>query len=203
MSYCRFSQTSDVYAIRNTDGQWECVGCKLVTEATEVFTDRVAFYNHLFDHLRAKHKVPDSAFTRLAQEVREEVEAVRAKITPEQASEMMAQLATYYGEPVRRISEYCNGFRVWQKAIEAACLRETEEHAKKSLERMRDDIHRVSLHVTKSNLLARLLYDGEELRTEPCPIHKGRWSGCQWGDGECPHCMSGSNVTGWIPNPRK
>jgi hypothetical protein len=56
----------------------------------------------------------------------------------------------------------------------------------------------LSLQVEKSCLLARLIYAGEPLRTERCPIHDGRWSGCE---APCPvGCDFGSNLTGWLPN---
>ncbi len=53
----------------------------------------------------------------------------------------------------------------------------------------------VFLQIGKSNLLARLLYGGEPLRSTPCPTHKGKWSGCF---GECEH---GCELTGWLPEP--
>lgn len=50
--------------------------------------------------------------------------------------------------------------------------------------------------IAKSSLLCRLLYDGETLRTTPCPTHKGRWSGCH------PEpCEHGCDYVGWLPNP--
>jgi hypothetical protein len=56
--------------------------------------------------------------------------------------------------------------------------------------------------IRKSNLLARLLYGAQEIRTTPCPIHKGVWSGCMWPDDpkDMCACMDGCNVTGWLPN---
>lgn len=113
---------------------------------------------------------------------------------------MLARLSEHYGEPVKPIGEYCEAFRTWQVAIEDAYERETKPHLKVEFEAMVRDIGNTRLHIAKSNLLARLLYAGEELRTEPCPIHNGHWSGCAWGDDRCPHCMSGDNVTGWVPN---
>ncbi len=50
--------------------------------------------------------------------------------------------------------------------------------------------------IRKSNLLARLLYDGQTLRKVACPEHKGVWSGVEWGpENACPH---GCQLTGWI-----
>jgi hypothetical protein len=53
-----------------------------------------------------------------------------------------------------------------------------------------------SIH--KSNLLARILYEGEKLRTQKCPEHKGKWSGCESGENICPHKCQ---LTGWIQEP--
>lgn len=68
-----------------------------------------------------------------------------------------------------------------------------------------DRVSCVFSQITRSNLLARLLYDGEPLRERPCPVHKGKWSGCTWPtkSEDCCSCMSGCNVTGWLPNEEK
>jgi len=56
----------------------------------------------------------------------------------------------------------------------------------------------LGLDIAKSCLLSRLIYAGEPLRTQPCPIHEGSWSGCP--DEPCPAgCNFGLNVTGWLP----
>jgi hypothetical protein len=59
----------------------------------------------------------------------------------------------------------------------------------------------ISLQIDKSNLLWRLLYAGEQVRSTPCPVHKGKWSGCgpdpRWTDSRC-GCWSYGNVTGWM-----
>lgn len=54
----------------------------------------------------------------------------------------------------------------------------------------------VFLQISKSALLDRLLYGGEPVRTKPCPEHKGRWSGLEFGENMCPH---GCQLTGWLP----
>lgn len=53
----------------------------------------------------------------------------------------------------------------------------------------------VFMQISKSNLLARLLYNGEKLRTKMCPEHKGVWSGIEWSENVCPHKCQ---LTGWI-----
>lgn len=57
------------------------------------------------------------------------------------------------------------------------------------------EVAHVFLQIRKSNLLARLLYNGEKLRTKMCPEHKGKWTGIEWGNNRCPpNCQ----LTGWI-----
>jgi hypothetical protein len=60
-------------------------------------------------------------------------------------------------------------------------------------------IHFVFTQIRKSNLLNRLLYQGQKLRTRMCPVHQGRWSGCAWEALPC-GCQNGAgaNVTGWL-----
>lgn len=53
----------------------------------------------------------------------------------------------------------------------------------------------VFLQISKSNLLWRLIYNGEEPRITMCPEHQGHWSGCSW---EPPPC--GCDLIGWLPN---
>jgi len=60
------------------------------------------------------------------------------------------------------------------------------------------DIDSVFLKIRKSNLLWRLLYNGQPLRTTLCPLHKGKWSGCFLKE-PC-DCEDNGNVTGWLPN---
>jgi len=54
-------------------------------------------------------------------------------------------------------------------------------------------------NIEKSNLLARLFFGKEKLRTKLCPEHKGTWSGIEWGpENACPHKCQ---LTGWIQEP--
>lgn len=73
-----------------------------------------------------------------------------------------------------------------------------EEEALSQLADFEESAHQVertSLAIHKSNLLARLLYSGEKLRTVMCPEHKGIWSGIEWSDTVCPHRCQ---LTGWV-----
>jgi hypothetical protein len=62
-------------------------------------------------------------------------------------------------------------------------------------EDLADSVGHIFLQISKSNLLARLLYNGEKLRETICPEHKGRWSGIEWSESRCPH---GCQLTGWV-----
>jgi hypothetical protein len=108
-----------------------------------------------------------------------------------------------YG-PVIKLSRVCHILEAWANVYmtpldgEAKWETENREHFRAAW-----DI--VWLAVRKSNLLSRMFFAGEGVRRVPCPVHKGRWSGCVWKDPECvteenpQGCLSGSNVTGWLP----
>jgi hypothetical protein len=65
----------------------------------------------------------------------------------------------------------------------------------RSYEKSDEHVHRTFLAIGKSNLLARILYSGEKMRTQRCPEHKGRWTGIEWADNACPHKCQ---LTGWV-----
>lgn len=118
-----------------------------------------------------------------------------AKLTDEEVQTMLAQLKEHFRQPVMPVSAYCDAFRKWRDAVSAASKREPNNQTYLG---MLHRIYEAQLDILKSNLLYRLLYLGEDLRTEMCPIHKGQWSGCVGPDDDCPHCMAGGNVTGWV-----
>lgn len=89
--------------------------------------------------------------------------------------------------PVMAANHYCEQFRIWEKVYLDSV---DDNHVTRS------DFSTVRLAIEKSCLLDRLIYGGEKLRTEKCPIHKGTWSGCHWDP--CEFCHFGCNVTGWL-----
>ena len=113
---------------------------------------------------------------------------------------MLDRLTKYFGEPVMPVSRYCDALRTWARAV--------GENGYGADHRLPEAIAQVELAVSKSNLLARLIYGGEELRTKKCPVHNGHWSGCifetpicatpEYPDG----CLSGADVTGWLPSKK-
>jgi len=112
-----------------------------------------------------------------------------SKYTKETAEALLKELSEHYGEPVMPLHKFCDGMWKWARAMAAS----DGPYAS-----VGKDAIRVFSNTSKSNLLARIFFRGEDPRKAPCPIHKGQWSGCVFGDQVCPHCMSGCNVTGWV-----
>jgi hypothetical protein len=110
---------------------------------------------------------------------------------PEDAERMRQSLILHYGENVMPASHYCQAFFDWRDAMAANGVMPEAVEA----------LNALYLPIMKSNYLARRIYGGEPHRTEPCPIHKGRWSGCyapDSPDGSCA-CVTNGNTTGWLP----
>lgn len=108
--------------------------------------------------------------------------------TEAQAAEALEALQTFYGQPVLPVRRYCDALETWARVYV-----EKRPSARLALADVR-------LAIVKSNLLARLIYGGQKLRTRPCPIHKGEWSGCV--PEPCAGgCSDGINLTGWLPEP--
>lgn len=108
---------------------------------------------------------------------------------------MLAQLSKHFGERVAPVSEYCKALYAWADVMKTYDP-DTYQAAM-----------RVNSILNKSNLASRLVYGGEEVRTVPCPKHKGQWQGCVFpvskSDSVWCECLYGCNVTGWLPNTPK
>ena len=117
-------------------------------------------------------------------------------MTETEAEEMLAKLVQHYKQPVMPIKKYCAALETWASIMidlegKPGRMRESNKEYCNALSRMRIDIH-------KSNLLFRLLYLEEPLRTEECPIHKGEWNGqaqCIFG------CVLGCDGSGFLKTP--
>jgi len=75
MSYCRFSE-GDVYMYPSVDGTIVCQMCLILIEDqrqgktwNSVFTSLEEAYEHLQEHLKRGHTVPERAFIRLRHEI--------------------------------------------------------------------------------------------------------------------------------------
>lgn len=120
-------------------------------------------------------------------------------MTNEEAEELLEKLTEHYKEPVMRASRYCKALEQWQDAV--------AENKYGGVE-LSQAIGTTFMAIMKSNMLARLIYQGEQPRTKKCPVHDGHWSGCSFNDEHCCDCQMmengeyGSNVTGWLPETK-
>jgi hypothetical protein len=122
-----------------------------------------------------------------------------------------------YGDPVRYlskertlpVSEFCEIMRTWAYTWMKP-LATDNEFQKARRKEFTEHWRYIDGKIRKSNLLYRLLYVGEELRTEPCPKHKGRCGSCvpdtvRESDGSLQKlpkvcaCQYEDYVTGWLP----
>lgn len=138
--------------------------------------------------------------------------AGKQHLSDEVVKDYLEELARHFGEPIRPVSEYCDAFREWGRAIGEKIQRDkeklggyptfTEEHDKlsydekpdyywivKQLEqdvanwsKVSDGLSYATIPIMKSNYLWRLIYGDGQKRTKMCPEHKGRWSGYGWVD---------------------
>jgi hypothetical protein len=125
-------------------------------------------------------------------------------LTQEQVAYLTDMLSRHHGQPVRSASEYCAALRAWGTAITEKIRRidtgeEEDPHGTASSFRaIVEVIPHLTLGIGKSNLLWRLIYLNEKVRTTPCPIHKGSWSGWRSPEGPDCACASGLDITGWL-----
>ena len=112
-------------------------------------------------------------------------------MTEREARKLLRDLREHYGEPVMPIGRYCEALATWGRCIEQLWASDGDEAHGAAY--ARHAMH-ISIDITKSNLLYRLLYLGEPLRQQKCPIHSGHWSG--YPNEPCPH---GCGHTGWLP----
>ena len=137
----------------------------------------------------------------------ERVKRARTALYPDMAIRSEQEALTT--RPLLAIKEWQEDQKVdfYEKArSEARRLTKREEGIIElhDYEQRSEGVDFVFLQIRKSNLLHRLIYMGESLRKEPCPVHQGKWSGCKWEDDNCA-CQGlqrggfASDVTGWLP----
>jgi hypothetical protein len=103
--------------------------------------------------------------------------------------------------PTLKAEEFCKAFHTWAEACQTELATDTEDQ-KEWRKAFADHWDFMRIAIRKSCLLNRLIYAREPLRTEMCPEHKGKWSGCVWEKLEC-GCQFGPNVTGWLAPSNK
>jgi len=94
------------------------------------------------------------------------------KLTDEEAKEMLEKLSRHFWASAWRMKVE-RAKALAESKPESCIAAEDLEYS----EKFADEIGHVFMMIDKSNLLARLIYEDESLRTEMCPIHKGIWSG--------------------------
>jgi hypothetical protein len=75
VSFARWSNTSDVYVYLDVGGSFTCCGCSLLEDEEGDFSAHLFttadMIEHLTEHVRAGHKVPDYCIARLMEEAAE------------------------------------------------------------------------------------------------------------------------------------
>lgn len=124
-----------------------------------------------------------------------------SKLTDAEVAEMLAKLKAHFHEPVMPVSEYCSAIKTWFRAIEAL---NNGDDTKNPESRQGHTYWRflrsIEIDIRKSNLLYRMIYHGDPLRSEKCPEHQGHWDGqAQMLLG----CTYGCGGTGWLLLPEQ
>ncbi|HZS27758.1 MAG TPA: hypothetical protein VFB76_11050 [Candidatus Angelobacter sp.] len=113
-----------------------------------------------------------------------------------EAQELLAKLEDYYHQPVLPLRSFCKAIQTWMDCVTKNNI--DPDLARNDFESGHDYyeyLGQISIDIKKSNLLGRLLYAKEPLRTRMCPKHKGHWDGKAMFFEQCPHDCGG---TGWL-----
>lgn len=101
-------------------------------------------------------------------------------------------LTEYFGEIVAPLSVVCDAIVDWARCIQQG----DTEHGKEYTQHL----DHIIMDIRKSGLMNRLVYWGEKVRTEKCPVHQGKMDTCLWALGVSPipdGCLC--DGSGWIP----
>lgn len=148
---------------------------------------KVARFQDLW--IEAEDKWREGAIKPWADELARTRDLLRAE--GDDVERMLEALRLHYRENVMPVSAYCGAFEDWRQAMAENGVMPEVVEALGSLQ----------LAIHKSNYLHRRLYQGDPHRTDKCPVHQGRWSGCPFPgseDYEC-ECVQQGNTTGWLP----
>jgi len=113
-------------------------------------------------------------------------------LTKPQAEEMLQRLTRHFRDPVMPLTKFCKTMQTWAHCIQDSVQESTDyQHG----QAYADHLGHILMDIEKSNLLARLFYGQEKLRTKKCPVHNGHWSGIEHDGNTCSH---GCELTGWL-----
>ncbi len=76
-----------------------------------------------------------------------------------------------------KVEDYCNALDEWAKLFGQAEINSGVVEPSEFMRAWRS----VRFAIDKSCLLSRTMYCGEKPSQTPCPVHKGRWSGINFG----------------------
>ena len=118
MSYCRFSEDSDLYFVGVQDG-YQCINCKLMPDeyASWQGKTRTDVFKHFMDHEDCGDKVPLSALRRITEELanipqehwENEFNTLMRKLAAPNGA-MKDFMKTVHAANVKRIGELINEF---------------------------------------------------------------------------------------------
>lgn len=119
-----------------------------------------------------------------------------ALISRGEANELQRRLEQFYGQPVLPLDNFCHAIELWMDCIvknntDPALHRDAIKHGHIYFE----FLNLIRIDIRKSNLLGRLLYAKEPIRTRICPIHKGHFNAEAMFFEKCPLLCDG---TGWL-----
>lgn len=119
--------------------------------------------------------------------------AVRSR---EEIRELLLRLQQFYGQPVLPLDNFCHAIELWMDCIvknntDPALHRDGIKHGHIYFE----FLNLIRIDIRKSNLLGRLLFAREPLRTRMCPTHKGHFNAEAMFFEKCPLLCDG---TGWL-----
>ena len=110
-------------------------------------------------------------------------------MTDQEAKTMLAELTKHFGCRVAPVNEYCAAFKTYFRVADA--------YIRDSYPKLHAELGTLNTLISKSCLLDRMIYQGQEPGIVPCPDHDGRWSGIHFPapDCGCATCCT----TGWLP----
>lgn len=108
--------------------------------------------------------------------------------------ELFAELEKRLQEPVRPLGDFCTAVSTWFRCIVEMSKSGNYKDGWAQGKDYAEHLMHIEIDIRKSNLLYRLLYLREPLRTRRCPIHDGHWDGQAMLRG----CEHGCDGTGWL-----
>ena len=111
----------------------------------------------------------------------------------EEAQELLSRLEQFYKEAVLPLESFCRAIELWMDCIvknntDMALIQGGTRHGYRYFQ----FLNQMRIDIRKSNLLGRLLYAKEPLRTRLCPLHKGHYNGQAMFFEKCPHLCDGT-----------